>query len=451
MHLLRCALRLCIIIGHKSGERKFLYTYLVEFKKDTLKNGIRMLTVPMPNLESVTAMIGVGAGGRYEDARTQGIAHFTEHMLFNGTPKRPSSFAISSEMDALGAHFNAFTDKEITAYYVKSESKNLPKILDVLTDMVFNSKFEDKDIEKESRVITEELRMYKDEPRSWVQNIYDQLIFGGHPLGWEILGTEETLRSLKRDDFMAYLEEWYQSRNLVVAVAGKIGEEEALTEVREILGGREPGEVGELPKFASEQTEPQVLIEERKTDQTHFVLGVRAYHRSHPQREALEVLVSALGGGMSCRLFQEIREKRGLAYYVQAHWQDFSDTGSLQIVAGVNNQKAEDAVAAVLAELSKLRDKPIPADELKKAKEMLRGDLVLGLESTSGACIYFLGQEVLDHKIEVPKERLAKIEAVTTEDIQKVAQELFVTAGLNLALIGPFSDSGRFRNLLALS
>ena len=423
---------------------------LMEYKKDTLKNGIRLLTVPMPNREWVTAVIGVGAGGRYEDARTQGIAHFTEHMLFNGTAKRPTSFAISSELDALGAHFNAFTDKEITAYYVKAESKNLPKILDVLTDMVFNSKFDEKEIEKESRVITEELRMYKDEPRSWVQNIYDQLVFAGNPLGWEILGTEKTLSSIQREDFMTYLETWYRARNITVAVAGKIGEEEALAEVREVLGGRGPGEVGELPKFKTAQEEPQVLIEERKADQTHFVLGVRAYHRSHPKREALEVLVSALGGGMSCRLFQEIREKRGLAYYVQAHWQDFSDTGSLQIVAGVNNQKVNDAVAAVLSELKKLKDHPVPAEELKKAKEMLRGDLVLGLESTSGACSYFLGQEVLEGKIETPDEKLKKIDAVTAEDTQAVARELFVDAGLNLALIGPFTNHNRFLSLLRL-
>lgn len=420
----------------------------MNYQKDTLKNGIRLITVPMPNLESVTAMIGVGAGGRYEDARTQGIAHFTEHMLFNGTAKRPTSFDISSELESLGAHFNAFTDKEITAYYVKAESRNLPKILDVLTDMVFNSKFEEKEIEKESRVITEELRMYKDEPRSWVQNIYDQLVFSGNPLGWEILGTEETLRSLKREDFLTYLDDWYRSPNLVVAVAGKIGEEEALAEVRDVLGGRGPGEVGELPKFKTAQEEPQVLIEERKTDQTHFVLGMRAYHRSHPKREALEVLVSALGGGMSCRLFQEIREKRGLAYYVQAHWQDFSDTGSLQIVAGVNNQKAEEAVKAVAAELTKLKEQLVPAEELKKAKEMLRGDLVLGLESTNGACSYFLGQEVLEKKIETPKEKIAKIDAVTVEDVQSVAKELFIDAGLNLALIGPFPSSDRFRQIL---
>lgn len=421
----------------------------MEFKKETLKNGIRLITVPMPNLESVTAMIGVGAGGRYEEPRTQGIAHFTEHMLFDGTEKRPSSFSISSELESLGAQFNAFTDKEITAYHVKAEARNLPQILDVLTDIVFNSKFDPKEIERESRVIIEELRMYRDEPRNWVQTLIDQLLYSSHPLGREILGTEETLQAIRRKDFQDYLGRWYQPANLVLAVAGRL-EGNALDGIREALEERESQNVGSLLQFAVSQKEPAVRLEKRKTDQTNLVLGVRAYPRSHSRREALEVLLTILGGGASSRLFQEIRDKRGLAYYIGVDWQDFSDTGSLMILAGVNNQKAEEAVAAVVGELAKLREHPVPAEELKKGKEMLRGSLVLGLESTSGASLYFLGQEVLERKIETPAERLAKIDAVTAADVQAVAQELFVTGGLNLALIGPFSDAERFRQILKL-
>src|SRR3989304_699369 len=237
----------------------------MEYKKDILKNGVRLLTVPMPHLGSVTAMIGVGSGGRYENARTQGIAHFTEHMLFNGTEKRPSSFAISSELESLGAYFNAFTDKEITAYYVKAEAKNLAQILDVLTDMVFNSKFNDKEIEKESRVIIEELRMYRDEPRSWVNMLFDQLLFKGSPLGWEILGTEETLTSIRREDFLGYITSWYRSRNIVVGVAGKIGEERALTEGREGLGRRGAGGVAARGKFKTAENAPAGLVEDSRT------------------------------------------------------------------------------------------------------------------------------------------------------------------------------------------
>lgn len=421
----------------------------MEFRKETLKNGIRLITVPMPNLESVTAMIGVGAGGRYESDCTQGIAHFTEHMLFNGTAKRPSSFAISSELESLGAHFNAFTNKEITAYHVKAEVRNLPQVLDVLADIVFNSRFDPKEIERESRVIVEELRMYHDEPHNWVQTVSDQLLYGSDPLGWEVLGTEKSLGKIRREDFLSYLDRWYRAENIVVAVAGRM-KAGSLDEMRKVLESREAKSVEVLPGFVASQKEPAVRLEERKSDQTHFVLGVRAYPRPHPKREALEALITILGGGMSSRLFQEIRDKRGLAYYVGAEWQDFSDAGSLLVGAGVNNQKAEEAIAAVVGELAKLKDRSIPAEELKKGKEMLRAALVLGLESTNGAGLYFLGQEVLERKIETPAERLAKIEAVTAEDVQAVAKEIFVNGGLNLALIGPFSDSNRFRKILQI-
>jgi len=421
----------------------------VEFRKETLKNGVRLIAVPMPYLESVTAMVGIGAGGRYEDARTQGIAHFTEHMLFHGTEKRPSSLAISSELESLGAHFNAFTDKEITAYHVKAEARNLSKIMDVLIDIIFHSRFDQREIEREARVITEELRMYRDEPRNWVQTLADRLLYGEHPLGWEILGTEETLKAIRREDFLDYLDRWYRPGNLVVAIAGRL-EEDYFGGVSGLLTDREAQPVERPREFVVSQSEPRVLLERRKIDQTHFVLGVRAYPRSHPKREALEVLTTILGGGMSSRLFQEVRDRRGLAYYVGADWQDFSDTGALLVSAGVNNQKVEEAVAVVVEELIKLRDNLVPAAELRKGKEMLRGSLVMSLESTNGAGFYFLGQEVLDRRIETPEERLAKIDAVTSADLQAVAEELFTPKGLNLALVGPFSEPNLLQKILEI-
>lgn len=420
-------------------------------QKDTLKNGVRLLTTPMLHLGSVTAMIGFGAGSRYETKDTQGIAHFTEHMLFEGTKRRPSTLAISSELDSLGAQFNAGTSQEMTVYYVKAVAKNLPQILDVLSDLVFNSKFDKDRIDMERGVILEELRMYKDEPKSWVYHLYEELLYGDHPLGRLALGTEKTLGSISRDSFFSYLDKWYRSKNITVAVAGKIEEEWALEQIRGVLSDLPAKDVGEPEAFKPAQKEPAVMLEERKTDQTHFILGIRAYHRNHPKREALGVLVTILGGGMSSRLFEEIRVQRGLGYYVDAGWDNFSDVGSVLITAGVNNQRVEEAIKVVLEELGKLKDNPVEDVELKKAKEMLRGHLVLGLESTNGACSYFLAQEVLEGKIETPEEKLRKVDAVTAEDVRGVAQELFVTEGLNLALIGPFSDPNRFRKLLKLS
>lgn len=422
----------------------------MQYTKETLANGIRLIMVPMPHLESVAVMIGVGAGSRFEDKKAQGLAHFTEHMLFKGTARRPSALAISTELESLGAYFNAFTDKEITAYYTKSASKNFPKIWDILTDIVFNSLFDPEKIKKEAGVIIEELRMYRDEPRNWVHTLYDRLLFGDHPLGWEVLGIEETLKGIEREDFLSYLKNWYRSANLVIGVAGKFGEEEVSQLVASELEEHPREEAGKPLTFLNKQSQPEVNLENRQTDQTHFALGIRAYHRAHPNREKLEVLTTILGGGASCRLFEEIREKRGLAYYVGAGWEDFADAGSIQIIAGVNNARVDEAVQATLGELQKLKDERVSEEELKKVKEMIRGSLLLGLESTNGACAYFLMQEVLEGKIETPDVKLKKVDAVTAEDVQKVAQELFVTKHLNLALIGPQKDPAPLKNLLSL-
>lgn len=423
----------------------------MRFRKDTLKNGVRLLVSPMSHLDSVAVMIGVGAGSRYEEKRVPGVAHFIEHMMFKGTKKRPTALAISSEIDSIGARFNAFTDKEFTIYYAKAAAKNLPKILDLLTDIIFHSKFDSQEIEREKGVILEELRMYRDTPQRWVAHIYNRLLFGDHPLGWDILGTEQILPAVKREDFITYLDSWYRSENIVVAVAGKIEERRALRETWEILGRLNKKDVQPPLRYKSSQKEPAITLEERKIDQTHFILGLRAYHRGHPNREKLEILATILGGGASSRIFDAIRGKRGLAYYVGAGWEPFSDTGSVLIWAGVNTARSEEAIKAVLEELQKLKEKQVPANELKKVKEMLRGNLFLGIESTDGACSYLLTQEVLEGKIETPEEKLRKVDAVTAEDVRGVAQELFVTKGLNLALIGPFSDPNRFRKLLKLS
>ncbi|MDP1710606.1 MAG: pitrilysin family protein, partial [candidate division WWE3 bacterium] len=349
----------------------------MEYKKDILKNGVRLITVPMPHLDSVTVMIGVGAGSRCEKKRVQGVAHFAEHMMFKGTKRRPTALALSSELDSLGASFNAATGEERTVYFVKSAAKNLKASLDILTDIVLNSLFRVEDLEREKGVIIEELRMYKDDPKRWVFNVAGKLIFGDHPLGRETIGTEESIRGMKRSDFIDYLQGWYTSTNMVVAVVGKIEESEVVGRVKGILGDYQVCPVPEIVKFESNQTTAGISIEERKTDQTHFILGVRAYPRNHPREEALQVLTTILGGGMSSRLWNEIREKRGLAYYIRAGWWDFADTGVFAVRGGVNNAKFEGALKVVLDELKRASEEKVPGEELAKAKEMIRGDLVL--------------------------------------------------------------------------
>jgi len=419
--------------------------------KETLENGVRVLLVPMPYLNSVTVMIGVGAGSRFEEARVQGIAHFTEHMIFKGTKRRPSPMAVSSELESLGAVFNAFTSQEITNYFVKAAAQNLSRALDILADVVFKPLLKGTEIEKERKVILEEQNMVRDDPKDWILRLFEQVCFGDQPLGRDTLGTKETVLNIKRQDFLNYIGEWYRTRNITLAIAGKFDRSQAIGEVLSFLGDLPDRKVGSPIVARVSSTLPQILVEERKIDQTHFVLGTWAYNRSHPKREALEVLTTILGGGTSARLWQEIREKRGLAYDVRSTWWDYSDVGLFLVHAGVNSSHLGGSIKVVLDVLGKVREKLVSAEELKRAKEMIGGRILLGIEPTDGACEYYLEQEVLEGKIETPEEKIRKINAVTAEDVQKVAQELFVENGLNLAVIGPNPDSDRLHTLLKFS
>ena len=422
----------------------------VEFRKDTLKNGIRLITVPMPNLQSVTAMIGVGVGSRNEEARVQGLAHFTEHMMFKGTARRPTALQIATELDSLGARSNASTSKEVTDYYAQAAGKNFPKIMDILGDILLNSKFDPKEIDKERGVILEELKMYRDDPKDWVSILSDRLTYGEHPLGWDIVGTESSLGAISREDFLEYRDHWYRSENIVVAVAGKIVEKEVISQVRELLSKLPKESISKPLPFQAQQTHPEILVEERKVDQTNFILSARAYPRGHRNFEKVRILTIILGVGMSSRLFTEVREKRGLAYRISAGRGEYSDAGEIAVTGGVNNKRFEEALKVVIQELGKLKDDLVSAGELQKAKEILRGNIVLRLETTPGTCDWFLEQELLERKIETPEEKLKKIDAVTAEDVRDVARELFVSEGLNLALIGPFPNPEKFRPLLKI-
>ncbi len=421
----------------------------MECRKELLPNGIRLLTIPMPHLDSVAAMIGVGAGSRYEDKSVQGVAHFTEHMVFKGTKRRPTPLALSSELDSLGAVFNAFTSQEITGYFVKTAAENLTPALDILADVVFNPLLKKDEIEKERNVILEEQNMIRDDPKDWVLRLFEQVCFGDQPLGRDTLGTKETVRGIQRQDFLDYLSEWYRTGNVTLAIAGKFERSRVTEQILSLLGGLSGREVGSPVAAKISDTVPQVLVEERKIDQTHFVLGAWAYPRSHPKKEVLEVLTTILGGGgTSARLWQEIREKRGLAYDVRATWWDYSDARLFLVKAGVNNSRFEESLGVVLEVLGAVGRKNVSAEELTRAKKMIGSRILLGMEPTDGACEFFLEQEVLEGKIETPEERIRKIEAVTVEDVKKVAQEIFVDKGLNLAVVGPQRDSDRLHSLL---
>jgi predicted Zn-dependent peptidase len=416
------------------------------FERHTLDNGLRVLTADLPHAQSVTVMVMLAAGSRYETAETNGIAHFSEHMFFKGTERRPTARDIAGEIDAIGGEFNAFTGKEYTAYYVKCAAEHRDVALDVLVDMLRHSRFDPEEIEREKGVIVEEMNMYFDTPRDYIGGVYDQLLYGDQPLGWDILGRKETVRGATRETFLGYLDRWYQPERMVLGVAGRTGDD-VLERARTLFGDLAPAAT-DAAAPAQPYADGRVKVFTKQSDQAHISLGVHSYPLEHPDRYALQLLATVLGGGMSSRLFTEVRERRGLAYYVFGLNHSYTDAGSLYTQAGVDISRIDEAVSTVAAELRKIAAEPVPADELEKARSFSKGRFVLQLESPQGLIMFGLRKEVLERRAPDPEEVLAGLDAVTGEDVQRVAQDLIADEQLRLAVIGPFDDAARFESLL---
>jgi predicted Zn-dependent peptidase len=419
------------------------------FQLERLPNGLRILTAPMESAQSVTCAIMLAAGSRYEAEETNGIAHFSEHMFFKGTERRPTARDISKEIDAIGGEFNAFTGKEYTGYYVKCAAESRDVALDVLVDMLRNSKFDPEEIDREKGVIIEEMNMYYDTPRDFISGVYEELLYGDQPLGWDIIGRKETIRSATHDTFRSYVDHWYKPARTVVGIGGKLGD--GLHErIAELLGDIPQAETGEpAPVRLDVNDRAQVKVHTKASDQAHICLGVHSYPLEHPDRYVLQVLSTVLGGGMSSRLFTEVRERRGLAYYVYGLNHSYTDAGSLYAQAGVDINRIDDAVSTVAGELRKIAQDAVPQEELEKAKSFAKGRFVLQLETSQGLIMFGLRREVLESRTPDPEEILGELEKVTAEDVQRVGQDLIDTRGLNLAVIGPFDDPARFEQLLA--
>jgi predicted Zn-dependent peptidase len=417
------------------------------FTKQTLSNGLRVVTAPMDGAQSVIVAIMLAAGSRYETAETNGIAHFAEHMFFKGTERRPTARDIAGEIDSIGGEFNAFTGKEYTGYYVKCAAEHRPIAIDVLVDMLRHSKFDPDEIEREKGVIVEEMNMYFDTPRDFIGGVYDELLYGDQPLGWDIIGRKETVRGATRDTFMGYVDHWYKASRMVVGVAGKM-EGDLVAELEERLGDVGDAETGGPAPVALNGDERGVHVHTKQSDQAHISLGVRSYPIEHPDRYALQLLASVLGGGMSSRLFTEVRERRGLAYYVFGLNHSYTDAGSLYAQAGVDINRIDDAVSTIVNELRRIAEEPVPAAELEKARSFTKGRFVLQLESPQGLVMYGLRREVLEGALAEPEEVLARLDQVTLEDVQRVAQDVIASRRFKLAVIGPFDDAERFEKLL---
>ncbi len=415
----------------------------MNFKKQTLKNGLRIITVPMKDTPTATVLVLVEAGSKYETKDINGLSHFLEHMCFKGTVNRPKASDISHELDSLGAQYNAFTSQEFTGYYAKAQAKKLPQLINIIADMYINPVFDENEIQKEKGVIVEEINMYEDMPHRHVQEVFSRLLYGDQPAGWDIAGTRENVRAMTRNHFVQYRDKHYVSKGTIVVVAGKIDEKK----VRKLIVD-EFSKISTAKKHSKEtvkeiQSMPALAIESKKTDQMHLVLGVRSYDVNDKRLPALRVLAAALGGGMSSRLFYRMRDQMGVCYYVRASSDEFTDHGTFTISAGVDKNRLIESVQAILEECRKFIHEPISEMELRKTKDFISGNLFLGLESSDAIAEYAGMQEIMRREVKKPEDVVAKIEKVKAVDIQRVAEDLFRDEGLNFAVIGDVKEQDK--------
>ena len=420
------------------------------YKKITLKNGLRIITVPMKSTKTATVLALVGAGSKYEDKENNGISHFLEHMFFKGTKKRPNTLKIAETLDKIGGEFNAFTGKENTGYWAKVDSQYLDLALDWVSDMFLNSKIEEKEIKKEKGVIIEELKMYLDTPMIHIKDLWEQLLYGDQPAGWFIIGNQKNILKFKRKHFLDYQKNHYSAKNTIVCVAGNIDPKKTEQKVQNYFKKINSVIPKSKLKVIEKQNQPQSLIHFKKTDQTHLCLGVRGCNLFDERKYAQAVLSAILGGFMSSRLHISVRERQGLAYYIHTYSESDTDVGYLMTSAGINNQSVDKAIKLILKEYKAMKDKKINKEELQKTKDYLKGSLTLSLESSSAQASFCAFQESLSESILTLEEKCAKIDKVTREDVLSVAQDIFQSEKLNLALIGPFKNKKRFEKLLKL-
>ncbi|MDD5050910.1 MAG: pitrilysin family protein [Candidatus Pacebacteria bacterium] len=420
----------------------------MKYSKKVLPNGLRIITVPMKDNPTATVMVLVEAGSKYETKEISGISHFLEHICFKGTKKRPSSFHITRELDQIGATYNAFTSQEFTGYYAKARATNLPEILDIISDLYLNPVFPEKEIEKEKGVIVEEINMYEDTPQDHVQDMFVKLLYGDQPAGWNVAGRKEVVNRLKRDDFVKYRSEHYVSSATTIIVAGHIEEKTVISEIEKLFKDISHSKKDGKLKVIEAQKVPEILLKERKGDQAHLVLGVRTFDVYDKKSRVANLLAGVLGGGMSSRLFQKLRDDLGICYYVHAGNDASTDHGYFSVSAGVDVNRVEEAIQAILMELKKAKEELVSLEELNRVKEYIIGHLYLGLESSNSLANFYGFQEVLKRSILRPEEVVAELKAITPEQIQTIAKEIFRDERLNLALIGPYSDSKKFSSVV---
>ncbi len=420
--------------------------------KKVLPNGLTVLVVPQKESPSVTVGVFVRAGAAYETKQNNGISHFLEHMCFKGTTRRPTPLAISSEFEQLGASYNAFTSRDLTGYYGKVASRSFEKILDLLADMYLNPTFVDAEIEKEKGVIVEEINMYEDEPRAKVSQVLDATMYGDQPAGWEVAGVKKNIYATTRQTFVDYRGAHYHAQKTIVVVAGSVDPHSAMQRVAEKFSPiTRASRIARASRVSENQKSPRIAMHVKPLDQTHLLLGIKAFSASDRQRFILSMLSGVLGEGMSSRLFQKVREEMGAAYYVRSTPSLFATHGYLEIAAGVNHQKAAAAVGAIVDEMKKISRDGVLEKELSRAQEHAIGTFALSLETSSDVGFFYGEQEVVLGEIKSPRAIMDAFRAVRPSDVRRLAQKLFVNKRISLAAVGPNLSREAFSSLVRFS
>lgn len=410
------------------------------YKKTTIKNGTRIITVPQKETKAVTVLVMVKTGAKYETKEISGISHFLEHMLFKGTERKKGPLEVVEVLDKIGGEFNAFTGEEYTGYYAKVNYSHFDIALDWVSDIFLNSKIPAKELQKEKGVIIEEINMYKENPMMHIEDLWKEVLYGDQPAGWNIAGTKESVLGIERKDIKKYIDSQYNASNTVICIAGNINEEDAIQKVKKYFSKINTNTPKDKQAVIEEQLKPKTLALFKKNNQTNIALGFRGYHMTHKDKFVLDLMAVLLGGMMSSRMFIEVREKLGAAYHIRTYNYCDTDTGSLVTYAGIDNEKLDKAIKVILNEYKKLTIKKVNEEELKKGKEYIKGKIILKMEGSDDKASFYGTQELLKGEILSIEDVFKRIDKVTSDDIMRVAKDIIRNEKLNLALIGPFKN-----------
>lgn len=419
-----------------------------KYSRVVLDNGLTLLVSPMESTRILSIDIFIRGGSRNETKANNGISHFIEHVLFKGTKKRHDAFTISKEIDELGGDFNGLTGQEYSCFYIRLLDEHFENAIDILSDILLNSSFNEPDIEIERKTILEEIKMRKDSPESYIWEIYNNLLYNSYPLGYPISGEEKTLTALSKNSLIAYWKKNFTASNYVVSIAGNVGIEKTVRIINKYFAGLQKGRIINSLPVKEKQAEPAVSLYYKKTEQTNLCLGTRAFSYNDPDFIALDVLNIILGANTSSRLFTILREQKGLAYSVSTGTDLFSDTGNFSVNAGVAHKNVETAIKIIFDEFNRLKKEEVLKEELDKVKNCITGYIYMAIDSSTGVANYLGRQELHLKKIVLPEQRVEMIKKITPEDIQRVANRIFIKNNLNLALIGPQKNKSSFHKLL---